>query len=276
MRRADVRTPATARSYRGSPSQRSRRDTETKVPYASQPTSSSGSRPAIATRPGTSRTPQTSKSAVTVPRRRRCAALHPDKTRVVYCRDGKRRGSHEHTSFTFLGFTFRARGARRKAALMVWPPGGGRLLMGPGVRVCSRRVWSARGPALPWRVPPRGGRVAARQGIAAASGGIWRRRSPRCRGSRAGTACADRARYWPARKELCQRPAADRGRCPNWWIPETPDWVAGPARAARRPFCRCNSGREIGYCETPDAGLGWGAAIHAASLASPDIVTDAA
>ncbi|HEX2309438.1 MAG TPA: reverse transcriptase domain-containing protein, partial [Vicinamibacterales bacterium] len=26
--------------------------------------------------------------------------LHPDKTRVVYCKDGKRRGEHEHTSFT--------------------------------------------------------------------------------------------------------------------------------------------------------------------------------
>ena len=36
-------------------------------------------------------------------------ALHPDKTRIVYCKDGNRRGSHEHTSFTFLGFTFRAR-----------------------------------------------------------------------------------------------------------------------------------------------------------------------
>jgi len=34
--------------------------------------------------------------------------LHPDKTKVVYCKDGSRRGSHEHTSFTFLGFTFRA------------------------------------------------------------------------------------------------------------------------------------------------------------------------
>ena len=31
-----------------------------------------------------------------------------------HCRDGTRRGSHEHTSFTFLGFTFRQRGARRK------------------------------------------------------------------------------------------------------------------------------------------------------------------
>ena len=38
--------------------------------------------------------------------------LHPDKTKIVYCKDGKRRGSHEHTSFTFLGFTFRARAAR--------------------------------------------------------------------------------------------------------------------------------------------------------------------
>ncbi len=41
--------------------------------------------------------------------------LHPDKTRIVYCKDGKRRGEHEHTSFTFLGFTFRARKARGKA-----------------------------------------------------------------------------------------------------------------------------------------------------------------
>ncbi|MEU2744589.1 group II intron reverse transcriptase/maturase [Streptomyces sp. NPDC007095] len=40
--------------------------------------------------------------------------LHPAKTRIVYCRDGRRRGSYEHTSFTFLGFTFRARKARDK------------------------------------------------------------------------------------------------------------------------------------------------------------------
>jgi RNA-directed DNA polymerase len=40
--------------------------------------------------------------------------LHPDKTKVVYCKDGKRRGEHEHTSFTFLGFAFRPRGARSK------------------------------------------------------------------------------------------------------------------------------------------------------------------
>jgi RNA-directed DNA polymerase len=40
--------------------------------------------------------------------------VHPDKTRIVYCRDRRRRDEHEHTSFTFLGYTFRARKARGK------------------------------------------------------------------------------------------------------------------------------------------------------------------
>jgi RNA-directed DNA polymerase len=35
--------------------------------------------------------------------------LHPDKTRIVYCKDDNRRGSYEHTSFVFLGFMFRRR-----------------------------------------------------------------------------------------------------------------------------------------------------------------------
>jgi RNA-directed DNA polymerase len=40
--------------------------------------------------------------------------LHPDKTRIVYCKDGKRRGSYEHTSFTFLGYGFRVRKVRTR------------------------------------------------------------------------------------------------------------------------------------------------------------------
>ena len=28
--------------------------------------------------------------------------LHPTKTKIVYCKDGKRTGAHEHTAFTFL------------------------------------------------------------------------------------------------------------------------------------------------------------------------------
>jgi RNA-directed DNA polymerase len=40
--------------------------------------------------------------------------LHPDKTRIVYCQDDDRRGDHEVTSFTLLGYTFRPRLAKSK------------------------------------------------------------------------------------------------------------------------------------------------------------------
>ena len=36
-------------------------------------------------------------------------ALHPEKTKVVYCKDTNRRGNSEHTSFDFLGYSFRGR-----------------------------------------------------------------------------------------------------------------------------------------------------------------------
>ncbi|MGW1681793.1 reverse transcriptase domain-containing protein [Saccharopolyspora sp. NPDC002376] len=40
--------------------------------------------------------------------------LHPDKTKIVYCKDEGRHGSHEHTSFTFLGYAFRPQSVRNK------------------------------------------------------------------------------------------------------------------------------------------------------------------
>src|SRR4029078_4303625 len=40
--------------------------------------------------------------------------LQPDETRIVYCQDANRRDAAEHTSFTFLGYTFRARRAHNK------------------------------------------------------------------------------------------------------------------------------------------------------------------
>ena len=40
--------------------------------------------------------------------------MHPDKTRIVYCKDADRRDTHEVTSFTFLGYTFRPRLAKNK------------------------------------------------------------------------------------------------------------------------------------------------------------------
>ena len=38
--------------------------------------------------------------------------LHPVKTKIVYCKDGRRKGNHTHTSFDFLGFSFRRRSCR--------------------------------------------------------------------------------------------------------------------------------------------------------------------
>jgi len=40
--------------------------------------------------------------------------LHPDKTRIVYCKDSRRRRDYSHTSFTFCGYTFRPRKAYNK------------------------------------------------------------------------------------------------------------------------------------------------------------------
>jgi RNA-directed DNA polymerase len=46
--------------------------------------------------------------------------LNPDKTRIVYCKDSNRNGSHEHERFDFLGYTFRPRSAwTRSGALFV-------------------------------------------------------------------------------------------------------------------------------------------------------------
>jgi RNA-directed DNA polymerase len=35
--------------------------------------------------------------------------LHPEKTKIVYCQDGKRKGCHQSTKFKFLGYEFRRR-----------------------------------------------------------------------------------------------------------------------------------------------------------------------
>jgi len=35
--------------------------------------------------------------------------MHPDKTKIVYCKDGSRNGQYPNTKFDFLGYTFRAR-----------------------------------------------------------------------------------------------------------------------------------------------------------------------
>jgi RNA-directed DNA polymerase len=41
--------------------------------------------------------------------------LHPEKTRIVYCRSDNNTERHEHESFDFLGYTFRMRSVRSKS-----------------------------------------------------------------------------------------------------------------------------------------------------------------
>ena len=44
--------------------------------------------------------------------------LHSDKTKIVYCKDVDRKGSYEHESFDFLGYTFRPRLSKNKKGKM--------------------------------------------------------------------------------------------------------------------------------------------------------------
>jgi hypothetical protein len=48
--------------------------------------------------------------------------LHPTKTKIVYCKDGKRKGTYLNVKFDFLGYEFRPRA--------VWGSQSGRLLCG--------------------------------------------------------------------------------------------------------------------------------------------------
>ncbi|MGI8411666.1 MAG: group II intron reverse transcriptase/maturase [Solirubrobacteraceae bacterium] len=60
--------------------------------------------------------------------------LHPEKTKVVYCKDANRRGDSEHTSFDFLGYTFRGRMARG--------PRGYFMSFAPAIAPAARRALS--------------------------------------------------------------------------------------------------------------------------------------
>lgn len=43
--------------------------------------------------------------------------MHPDKSKVIYCKDSNRQGVYEQTQFTFLGFTFRPRAAWTRSGM---------------------------------------------------------------------------------------------------------------------------------------------------------------
>ena len=74
--------------------------------------------------------------------------LHPDKTRIVYCKDGTRRGSYEHTSFTFLGYGFRVRKAKSKQ---------GRFFFGFNPAISDEAAKQMRAQIRRWRLHLRSG-----------------------------------------------------------------------------------------------------------------------
>jgi len=40
--------------------------------------------------------------------------IHPEKTRIIYCKDVNRKEEHDNTSFDFLGYTFRTQVSRNR------------------------------------------------------------------------------------------------------------------------------------------------------------------
>jgi RNA-directed DNA polymerase len=70
--------------------------------------------------------------------------LHPDKTRIVYCKDRKRRLAYANTSFTFLGYTFRVRKA---------PTSGGKSMFAAFLPAVSRDALKKMGREVrSWRI----------------------------------------------------------------------------------------------------------------------------
>src|SRR5262249_30287893 len=72
--------------------------------------------------------------------------VHPTKTRIVYCKDGRRRRQYPHVSFDFLSYTFRARPARRR---------GGKPFLGFLPALSRTRAQTIRQRIAEWRLTSR-------------------------------------------------------------------------------------------------------------------------
>lgn len=73
--------------------------------------------------------------------------LHPTKTRIVYCKDYRRRGKHEHISLDFLGYTFgprQAKGRRGKNFTGFLPAISGKSAKAIRAQVRQWRIASSR------------------------------------------------------------------------------------------------------------------------------------
>jgi len=64
--------------------------------------------------------------------------LHPEKTKIVYCKDGKRTGQYTQTVFEFLGYDFRRRTAKNSKTGKLF------LTFSPGVSKASQKSMQAK------------------------------------------------------------------------------------------------------------------------------------
>ena len=72
--------------------------------------------------------------------------LHPDKTKVVYCMDGDRRGNYPNQKFDFLGYTFRPRKSKTK-----W----GKFFVNFSPAISARAAMAIREEIRSWRLQSR-------------------------------------------------------------------------------------------------------------------------
>ncbi|MGH2508298.1 MAG: reverse transcriptase domain-containing protein [Ktedonobacteraceae bacterium] len=70
--------------------------------------------------------------------------LHPDKTRIIYCQDARRRADYPVTQFTFLGFTFRPRRAQAR---------NGKLFVGFQPAISKEALTRIRQQIRRWHLP---------------------------------------------------------------------------------------------------------------------------
>jgi hypothetical protein len=72
--------------------------------------------------------------------------LHPQKTKVVYCKDANRRGNYPEQSFDFLGHTFRPREAKNRS---------GELFVSFSPAVSVKAIKAMRQVLRCWKLPHR-------------------------------------------------------------------------------------------------------------------------
>ena len=72
--------------------------------------------------------------------------LHPEKTKIVYCKDEDRKGNYQNEKFDFLGFTFRPRGSKSRY---------GKLFINFSPAISNQAAKAIRDTFRSWRLPKR-------------------------------------------------------------------------------------------------------------------------